>query len=171
MTSPYSRRVFLAHGAQTLGAMPTFIASSWAYAIDTPSFARDESYKYLREQDLSILLILLPIALGVDLHVSRPADHRLLSQTLKALDHAMDKLSERHRSDLMLLLTLLSLPVTRIALGLCRPCKEASRDELSGFLGRWQKSMMGLKRFGYQTLMQLMEYAFYGVPSKVAYRG
>jgi len=136
--------------------------------MDTPSFAMDESYKHLREQDLSILLVLLPIALGIDLQVSRPEDHPLLSQSLKAMDHVSDQLSERNRNDLMLLLTLLSLPVTRIALGLWRPWKEATRDELVGFLGRWEKSIMSFRRFGYQSLMQLMEYAFYGVPGNAA---
>src|SRR6478736_414814 len=88
---------------------PAALSSSWLLAADAPGFMSKLSFKHLRPQDQSILSVLLPIALGVELNPSHPGDQKLLEQTMKALDHVIDQLSERSREDLMLLLTLLSM--------------------------------------------------------------
>lgn len=163
MVSPHNRRDFLAYSAQTVGALPTLLGSSWLFAADVPAFASGLEFKHLRPQDQSILAVLLPIALGVELDPKRPEDQQLLAQTMKGLDHVIDQLSERHREDLMLLLSLLSMPVTRAVLGVWSKWENASRDEVLIFLDRWERNVLSLKRFGYQSLVQLMECAFYAV--------
>jgi hypothetical protein len=84
------------------------------------------------------------------------------------LDRLIDCLSERNREDLLLLLDLLSMPLTRTLLGLWIKWEKTSREEVEGFLDQWERSTMSLKRFGYQSLMQLMEFAFYGQPERTA---
>ncbi len=163
MDSPYSRRVFLTHSAQTLGALPTLLSSPWLLAADTPDIAPGVTFKHLRPEDNSILVILLPIALGVELNPLQPDDQKILVLTLKGMDHIIDQLSDRNRDDLMLLLNLLSMPLTRTLLGLWTKWEKASRDEVVGFLDQWERSALSLKRVGYQSLVQLMEFAFYGV--------
>jgi len=163
MVCPHSRRVFLTYGVQTLGALPTLIGAPWLLAAEAAEFASDVTFKHLRPQDSSVLLVLLPIALGVELDPAKPEDHKTLVLTLKGLDHMIDQLSERNRDDLMLLLNLLSMPLTRTLLGLWTKWEKAPRDEVEGFLNQWERSTLSLKRFGYQSLVQLMEFAFYGV--------
>ncbi len=165
MTSPYSRRDFLTHSMQTLCAMPSFIAPAGLFAADAPSFTHGVSFKHLSTNDQAILVVLLPIALGVKLNPSELEDQKLLTQTMKAFDHIIDHLSERNRQNLLLLLTLLAMPVTRAALGLWTSWEQATQEEVLGFLSRWERSILSLKRFGYQSLMQLMEYAYYGIPA------
>lgn len=64
----------------------------------------------------------------------------------------------------MLLLDLLSMPMSRMLLGLWTKWDKASRDEVEGFLNQWERSAISLKRFGYQSLVQLIEFSFYGLP-------
>jgi hypothetical protein len=163
MVSPHNRRVFLAYSAQTVGALPTFLVPSWALADDAPHFSTDLKFKHLRPDDISILAKLLPIALGVELDLRFADDQKMLEQTLVGLDHLVDQLSTRKRENFMLLLTFLSMPLTRSILGLWTRWDQATRDEVVNFLDRWEKSALSLRRFGYQSLMQLMESAFHSV--------
>jgi hypothetical protein len=164
MVSPHTRRVFLTYSAQSLVAMPTLLTSPWLLAEDVPDPAADVTFKYLRPHYNRVLSILMPVALGVEMNPLDPEDQKLMVLTLKGLDHLIDCLSERNREDLLLLLDLLSMPVTRTLLGLWSKWEKASREEVEGFLDQWERSTMSLKRFGYQSLMQLMEFAFYGQP-------
>ncbi len=164
MVSPHSRRVFLTYSAQSLVAMPTLLSSPWLLAEDLPDIAQDVTFKHLRPEYNKVLSVLLPIAIGVELNPSEAEDQKILVLTLKGLDHLIDCLSERNREDLMLLMDLLSMPLTRTLLGLWTKWEKASRDEVEGFLDQWERSALSLKRFGYQSLVQLMEYSFYGLP-------
>ncbi len=165
MVSPHNRRVFLTYSAQSLVAMPTLLSSPWLLAEDLPDIAQDVTFKHLRPEYNKVLSVLLPIAVGVELNPSEAEDQKILVLTLKGLDHLIDCLSERNREDLMLLLDLLSMPLTRTLLGLWTKWEKASRDEVEGFLDQWERSALSLKRFGYQSLVQLMEYSFYGLPN------
>lgn len=162
MVSPHTRRVFLTYSAQSLVAMPTLLSSPWLLAEDLPDIAQDVTFKHLRPEYNKVLSVLLPMTLGVELNPAEPEDQRILLLTLKGLDHLIDCLSDRNREDLMLLLNLLSMPLTRTLLGLWTKWEKASRDEVEGFLSQWERSSISLKRFGYQSLVQLMEFAFYG---------
>ncbi len=164
MVSPHNRRVFLTYSAQSLVAMPTLLSSPWLLAEDLPDIAQDVTFKHLRPEYNKVLSVLLPIAIGVELNPSEAEDQKILVLTLKGLDHLIDCLSERNREDLMLLMDLLSMPLTRTLLGLWTKWEKASRDEVEGFLDQWERSALSLKRFGYQSLVQLMEYSFYGLP-------
>ncbi|WP_141733038.1 hypothetical protein [Oligoflexus tunisiensis] len=163
MDTPHSRRVFLTYSAQTLVAVPTLVSSPWLLAADAPDFVQDVTFKHLRPSDHKVLVVLLPAALGVDLDPDHPEDQKLLRLTLKGLDHVIDCLSERSRQDLMLLLDLLSMPLTRALLGLWTRWDKAPRAEVEEFLNQWERSSISLKRFGYQSLVQILEFAFYGV--------
>ncbi len=165
MVSPHNRRVFLTYSAQSLVAMPTLLSSPWLLAEDLPDIAQDVTFKHLRPEYNKVLSVLLPIAVGVELNPSEAEDQKILVLTLKGLDHLIDCLSERNREDLMLRLDLLSMPLTRTLLGLWTKWEKASRDEVEGFLDQWERSALSLKRFGYQSLVQLMEYSFYGLPN------
>lgn len=164
MVSPHTRRVFLTYSAQSLVAMPTLLSSPWLLAEDLPDIAQDVTFKHLRPEYNKVLSVLLPMAIGVELNPAEPEDKKILVLTLKGLDHLIDCLSERNREDLMLLLNLLSMPLTRTLLGLWTKWDKASRDEVEGFLDQWERSAISLKRFGYQSLVQLMEFSFYGLP-------
>jgi hypothetical protein len=164
MVSPHNRRVFLTCSAQSLLAMPTFLSSPWLLAEDVPDPAAGVTFLHLRPHSNKMLSILMPMALGVELNPSDPEDQKLLVLTLKRLDQLIDCFSERNREDLLLLLDLLSMPLTRRLLGLWTKWEKASREEVQGFLDQWERSTMSLKRFGYQSLMQLLEFAFYGQP-------
>ncbi len=164
MVSPHNRRVFLTYSAQSLVAMPTLLSSPWLLAEDLPDIAQGVTFKHLRPEYNKVLSVLLPIAIGVELNPSEIEDQKILVLTLKGLDHLIDCLSERNREDLMLLMDLLSMPLTRTLLGLWTKWEKASRDEVEGFLDQWERSALSLKRFGYQSLVQLMEYSFYGLP-------
>jgi hypothetical protein len=142
--------------------MPTLLSSPWLLAEDFPDIAQDMTFKHLRPEYNKVLSVLMPMALGIELNPADPEDHKVLALTLKGLDHLIDCLSERNREDLMLLLNLLSMPLTRTLLGLWTKWEKASRDEVEGFLDQWERSTISLKRFGYQSLVQLMEFAFYG---------
>jgi hypothetical protein len=162
MVSPHTRRVFLTYSAQSLVAMPTLLTSPWLLAEDLPDPAAGMTFIHLRPHYNKMLSILMPRALGVELDPADPDDQKLMALTLKGLDHLIDCLSERNREDLLLLLDLLSMPLTRTLLGLWTKWEKTSRDEVEGFLYEWERSTISLKRFGYQSLMQLMEFAFYG---------
>jgi hypothetical protein len=168
MVTPHTRRVFLTYGAQSLVAMPTLLSAPWLLADEGPDLAQDVTFKHLQPEYNKVLVILLPMALGVELNPAEPKDQRILTLTLQGLDQLIDKLSERNREDLLLLLNLLSMPLTRILLGLWTKWEKASRDEVEGFLSEWERSAISLKRFGYQSLVQLMEFAYYGVPENTA---
>lgn len=165
MVSPHTRRVFLTYSAQSLVAMPTLLSSPWLLAEDLPDIAQDVTFKHLRPEYNKVLSVLMPMAIGVELNPTEAEDQKILVLTLKGLDHLIDCLSERNREDLMLLLDLLSMPLTRTLLGLWTKWDKASRDEVEGFLDQWERSALSLKRFGYQSLVQLMEYSFYGLPN------
>jgi hypothetical protein len=165
MVSPYSRRVFLTYSAQTLGSLPTLIAGPWIPAAEAAEFAA--TFKHLRPEDIAVLLALLPIALGVGLDPAKPEDRKTLVLTLQGLDHIIDQLPERNRDDLMLLLNLLSMPLARTLLGgLLSKKEKAPRVETEGVLDQWERTTISLKRFGYQSLVQLMEFVFDGVKAK-----
>jgi hypothetical protein len=103
----------------------------------------------------------------VELNPESPEDQKILRLTLKGIDHVIDTLGERNRQDMLLLLDLLSMPLARTLLGLWTRWDKAPRAEVEGFLDQWERSSIRFKRFGYQALVQVLEFAYYGVHANI----
>lgn len=114
-------------------------------------------YQALREDDLPVLLALIPVVLAGtgarDTLVLHSLDH-----TLAALSPEMLKLTRQ-------LFDVLSLPLTRGPLtGIWGAWSEASPGEVTAFLQRWQDSSLSLLRMGHASLLQLLLMAWYERP-------
>ncbi|MDR2306242.1 MAG: hypothetical protein LBE53_03455 [Paucimonas sp.] len=128
-------------------------ASLVACAKQTPA----GDYRALREDDLPMLLALVPVVLA---GTQAPADRVLhsLDQKLAALSPAMLKLTRQ-------LFDVLALPLTRGPLtGVWGGWSSASDADVEAFLERWRNSSLDLLRQGHASLLQLLLMAWYECP-------
>ena len=162
------RREFVQRGlgAGVLGNLPKFpplmaILSLFLGPLRRLSAEPLPPLRYLRARDLSVLEKILPVAVGLE----RETEHRTDVHTaITSLDRLLVKLSVRNRNKLLTLLDLLSFAPARILLGLWPTWAEANRNEIDAMLKDWQGSRLQTKRLAYQSLVQVLQFAWYSSP-------
>jgi hypothetical protein len=115
----------------------------------------------LRKKDLHVLCRIIPEVIGWGELPAEDAE-AYLSMTLFRLDALLGDLADANRRELLLLFDLLEFPLSRMILGLWPSWDEARRDEVHELLESWAQSGLALKRFVYQSLVQLIHFAWYG---------
>jgi len=151
--------------AAMVGGALSALAEGAATAVDgSPAMSR---YQVLRRRDLEVLRALLPAALGLP---EEPSVARL-QEALSRFDSLVAVLAEDLRGDILLLLDLLGHPLTRRLLGLGAPWPEARAGDIQTMLRSWSLSILTLKRFAYQSLTQLCQFSWYGIPAVSAELG
>lgn len=157
-----SRRAFLGESLLSLTGLSWLGQAEAADPMAETGFIADSRCIFLGEQEQQVIAAILPVALGIPFDFRQAKDLQLAQQTLLQLDRLIGLLSPRNRSDLLLLLNLLSMRWTRRLLGMWSPWERAKASDVDHFLSSWQQSSLSLKRFGYQSLMQLLDFAYYG---------
>ncbi|WP_288440096.1 twin-arginine translocation pathway signal protein [uncultured Pseudomonas sp.] len=115
------------------------------------------NYQTLRDDDLPALRALIAVVLA-DTAASDEWVLPSLDRKLAALSPQMLKLTRQ-------LFDVLNLPLTRGPLtGVWGAWEQASADQVSAFLQRWQNSSLDLLRMGHAALLQLLQMAWYECP-------
>ncbi|WP_079230074.1 twin-arginine translocation pathway signal protein [Pseudomonas putida] len=115
------------------------------------------SFQVLRDDDLPALLALIPVVLA-----GTAASDQLV---LHSLDHKLAALSPEMLKLTRQLFDVLNLPLTRGPLtGVWGGWKQASGEQVTAFLQRWQDSSLNLLRMGHASLLQLLQMAWYECP-------
>ncbi|MDF0734092.1 twin-arginine translocation pathway signal protein [Pseudomonas entomophila] len=116
-----------------------------------------QGYRALRDDDLPLLSVLIPVVLAGTAATADPVLHSL-DRKLAALSPEMLKLTRQ-------LFDVLSLPFTRGPLtGVWGGWASASPEQVEAFLQRWQGSSLNLLRMGHASLLQLLLMAWYECP-------
>ncbi|MFI7855700.1 twin-arginine translocation pathway signal protein [Pseudomonas promysalinigenes] len=115
------------------------------------------NYQALRDDDLPALRALIAVVLA-DTAASDEWVLPSLDRKLAALSPQMLKLTRQ-------LFDVLNLPLTRGPLtGVWGAWEQASADQVTAFLQRWQNSSLDLLRMGHAALLQLLQMAWYECP-------
>jgi hypothetical protein len=115
------------------------------------------SFQVLRDDDLPALLALIPVVLA-----GTAASDQLV---LHSLDHKLAALSPEMLKLTRQLFDVLNLPLTRGPLtGVWGGWEQASGEQVTAFLQRWQDSSLNLLRMGHASLLQLLQMAWYECP-------
>lgn len=155
-----SRRGFLAVG---LGSAALLSAAGWwAMRPGRPA----TGLRALDEDAAGFIEALVPAVLASALPPDGEARTAAIRETIAAFDHAVSGLTPAVQAELGQLFALVSLaPARRLLTGVANPWREASVEEVSAFLARWQHGRLDLMRAGYQALTQLLLAAWYGNPA------
>ncbi|MDE1168456.1 MAG: twin-arginine translocation pathway signal protein [Pseudomonas sp.] len=121
------------------------------------SSAPADGFKALRASDLPFLQALVPVMLA-------PAGNaQAVQATLASLDDALNHLSAQMLKLTRQLFDVLAMPVTRGPLtGVWGHWENASSEQITQFLQRWQNSSLSLLRMGHSSLLQMVMMAWYG---------
>ncbi|WXL25392.1 twin-arginine translocation pathway signal protein [Ectopseudomonas mendocina] len=123
---------------------------------DTPQ----AGYAVLRESDLPFLQALIPVVLAGA--VAPQQMKGAISTTLEHLDYSLNHLSPEMRKLTVQLFDVLALPITRGPLtGIWGSWKNASAEDVSRFLKRWENSSLSLLQMGHASLLQLVLMSWY----------
>ncbi|QTF56706.1 twin-arginine translocation pathway signal protein [Stutzerimonas frequens] len=127
-------------------------------------------FAVLRESDLPMLHRLIPLLLEGSVP---PAEMpQAAAATLISLDQGLHHLSPALAAQVRQLFDVLTQPLTRGPLtGIWGDWRQASDDELRGFLNRWQNSSLALLRQGHASLLQMILMAWYARPASWAHCG
>lgn len=138
----------------SLGAS-AFLATTSLVGCTAQSAA--PGYQALRNDDLPLLSALIPVVLA--------GTQAVEALVLHSLDHKLAALSPEMLKLTRQLFDVLSLPLTRGPLtGIWGAWQQASSEQISAFLQRWQDSSMNLLRMGHASLLQLLQMAWYERP-------
>ncbi len=167
MQEPLSRRRFVSLGLNSpwvlrnTGKMALFGLMGGAVWPLSSAFGQSvHGYHHLRAQDIRILQRLLPVAVGWQ-RSAQKGEGPDLELVIRGLDEMFLVLSEQHRNDLFFLFDLLTFPVSRKILGLWKDWDAATDQELETMLHAWSESSLELKRYAYQSLVLLLQFAWY----------
>lgn len=132
-------------------------------------------FLWLDERHAAIVAALVPAVLDGMLPAEGPAGRAASREVVQAFDRAVAGLSPAVQKEIAELFSLLGLSAGRfIVAGVRSAWSEATLEEVSAFLARWQASRFGLLRAGYQALSQLIIAAWYGNPAsweRIGYPG
>jgi hypothetical protein len=132
-------------------------------------------YAWLDRRSAEIVTALVPVVLEDALPADAPARKAAIADVVAAFDRAVSGLSPAVQAEIAQLFSLLGLAAGRfIVAGVRSAWREATPDEVHGFLRRWRTSRFGLLRSGYQALTQLVLAAWYGNPAsweRIGYPG
>lgn len=124
----------------------------------------------LRGSDMGFLRALIPVVLAGAVKVeSMPA---AVEKTIAGIDYSLTRFSPEMLKLTVQLLDVLALGITRGPLtGVWGSWENASGEQVSAFLLRWQNSPIGLLKLGHASLLQLVMLAWYGQPDSWAHCG
>ncbi|GGE36561.1 hypothetical protein GCM10007421_08010 [Halopseudomonas oceani] len=121
----------------------------------------------LRESDLPLLAALFPAAVGP--HPAFSENSNAIELAIAQLDHSLHYSSPFVQSEVLNLLGMLSMPLTRGPLtGIWGDLAKASPAQLEAFLLRWRDSRFDMLRKGHKSLLQLLHMAWYATPQSWA---
>lgn len=163
-----SRRELLKLGAGASLALTTAGMTATLSGCSSSQAAGD--YAVLRESDLPVLRALFPAVVGD--HPALQSDSAALERAIRQLDTTLDSTSPAVQRDVLDLLGMLSLPLTRGPLtGIWGSWEQASPEALQAFLHRWRNSRLDMLRQGYKALGQLLLMSWYALPQSWADAG
>ena len=158
-----SRRQFLKLGFFGALALSTISATALLSGCSSPPAA--QGFRLLRENDLTILRALLPVALAGELPADATDRAAACDETLHTLDELIFCSSRAAHKQVAQLFDLLSLPVTRYTVaGLSDAWDKASPAAITQFLEKWRHSRWQTLRAGYLALTQIINMAWYFQP-------
>ncbi len=119
------------------------------------------SYRFLRDADLALFTALIPAVLGSTLPAEGRAAH--IVAVLKSVDATAVRMLKPSQTELYKLFDLLNTGLTRrLTTGVSNPWATAEPGQVEAFLGRWQKSSIGLFNAGYRALTKFITGAWVG---------
>lgn len=161
-TPNLSRRELLKLGAGASLALTTVGVTSTLTGCSSSQPSAD--FAVLRDSDLPALRALFPAVVGEgSVLVGNTA---VLEQAISQLDTTLASASRAVQQDVLDLLGMLSLPLTRGPLtGIWGGWDAASPEALEAFLDRWKNSSLDMLRQGYKALSQLLLMSWYALPA------
>lgn len=161
-TGGISRRRLLTFGL--LGGVVLATAGGIASLSSAFSSTPAAGFQQLRESDLPLLRSLIPVILDGALPAAAP--QAAVEAMLHGLDNSLHHLSPSMLKQSLQLFDLLSMDITRgPATGVWRSWESASREDIQGFLQRWQHSRLALFRQGHAALQQAVLLVWYSLPA------
>ncbi|GLK87088.1 twin-arginine translocation pathway signal protein [Pseudomonas turukhanskensis] len=127
-------------------------------------------FAILRDADLPFLKALIPVMLAGAVKPEQMP--QAIDGTLQNLDYSLNRLSPEMLKLTVQLFDVLAMAVTRGPLtGIWGSWENASSEDITHFLNRWQNSSLSLLRMGHASLLQLVMMAWYGRPESWAHCG
>ena len=157
-----SRRELLKLGAGASLALATVGVTSTLTGCSSSQPSAD--FVVLRDSDLPALRALFPAVVGEGSVLV--GNQAALEQAIRQLDTTLASASQAVQQDVLDLLGMLSLPLTRGPLtGIWGDWDAASPAALEAFLDRWKNSSLDMLRQGYKALSQLLLMSWYALPA------
>lgn len=163
-----SRRGLLKVGLMGSAFLATagLTASLSGCSASTPA----NGFAVLRDSDLPFLKAVIPVMLAGA--VKPEAMQQAIAGTLQSLDFSLNHLSPELLKLTVQLFDVLAMAVTRGPLtGVWGSWENASSEDISHFLDRWQNSSLSLLRMGHASVLQLVMMSWYGRPESWAHCG
>jgi len=116
-------------------------------------------YRVLRDADLGFFRALVPVVLDGQM----PPDPAKIDTVIRCIDTTLHLIGEPSRKAFVQLLDLLNMGLTRrLIAGVPVPWDQATPPQVSGFLGKWQRSSFAVLNASYRALIKLPPAVFYG---------
>jgi hypothetical protein len=163
-----SRRGLLKVGLMGSAFLATagLTASLSGCSASTPA----NGFAVVRDSDLPFLKAVIPVMLAGA--VKPEAMQQAIAGTLQNLDYSLNHLSPELLKLTVQLFDVLAMAVTRGPLtGVWGSWENASSEDISHFLTRWQNSSLSLLRMGHASVLQLVMMSWYGRPESWAHCG
>ncbi len=163
-----SRRGLLKVGLMGSAFLATagLTASLSGCSASTPA----NGFAVVRDSDLPFLKAVIPVMLAGA--VKPEAMQQAIAATLQNLDYSLNHLSPELLKLTVQLFDVLAMAVTRGPLtGVWGSWENASSEDISHFLTRWQNSSLSLLRMGHASVLQLVMMSWYGRPESWAHCG
>ncbi len=127
-------------------------------------------FAIVRDSDLPFLKAVIPVMLA---GAVKPENmQQAITGTLQNLDYSLNHLSPELLKLTVQLFDVLAMAVTRGPLtGIWGSWENASSEDISHFLERWQNSSLSLLRMGHASVLQLVMMSWYGRPESWAHCG
>ena len=130
--------------------------------LDRPRAAEIAKFRNLDARTAELLQALVPVVLANALPPDAGARSAAIGEIIEAFDRALSGLDPAIQNEIAQMLGLLVYAPTRIAVaGVWATWREATAEEVAGFLRDWRDSRYALKRSGYRALTQLIQAAWY----------
>jgi hypothetical protein len=160
------RRSFLKLGFAGTVALSTISVGAGLAGCHRAQEATAAGYAALRDADVRLLSALVPVILAGALPTEPVVRAAQLTETLKRLDGALQRVGTPTLKELRKLFDLLNFPITRrLVAGLPVKWQDASPDQLEAFLQRWRGSSVAAFNAGYRALTKLVTVMYFQIPA------
>ncbi len=152
----------IAYSTVPLAAAQTFCSQPAEAASTAPSL------KYIQPLHVPILVAFAKVSMGLD-------DQDLTEQNktvfIANCDQLMGQAPESVRADLILLFNLLQFPMSRWMMGVSDNWDRANPKDITALITNWNYGGIKILRYGYQSLLSLLQVSWYYVPVAIAGTG